>query len=387
MTAHERERLAAWLDGELGPGERAEVEAHLGACSECAALLAEMEGVDEVVRAMPLEAPPGYFDGLPGHIRSRIESDTGMAVTVAPAPVRGRVPAWTWAAAAALLLAVITPLTLHRLDRPQPSSPETAAPMRQDVRPRTGTLTEERDEAVPVEPEDERESRAKEEQGPGSLPEKGDDSPRPAFAAAPAPEPAGGDAPRSREALAAGAEGSPPPGGPVAVDAARSEAETPLLLDKAPEEAMGTPTHRSPQAKENRAGRDALASVTAAPAKESASAPRVQGRREGSAAAERKVVPEDSQAFARLAGVPPSGAAAWRERREAWRSFLDTYPESRHADEARVRLIEAGLEAWRAGADAADLTRAREDARGYLARDDARQKDRVRRALAEIEGG
>jgi len=63
-----------------------------------------------------------------------------------------------------------------------------------------------------------------------------------------------------------------------------------------------------------------------------------------------------------------------------------TRPRSRHVDEARVRVIEAGLEAWREGGEPEDLARAREDAEAYLARDDARLKQRVRGALEAAEG-
>ena len=56
MSAHERERLAAWIDGELPADEKAAVDAHLAECEECAALLADMEGVDEVARLV------GYAD-------------------------------------------------------------------------------------------------------------------------------------------------------------------------------------------------------------------------------------------------------------------------------------------------------------------------------------
>lgn len=383
MTTHERERLAAWLDGELSPGQRAEVEDHLAVCSDCAALLAEMEGVDQVVRTMPVEAPSDYFDDLPGRVRSRIESEAGTPATAKPTPVRGRVPAWTWAAAAALLLAVITPLTLERRERGAPSGPEMAAPMRQDARPRSSApMEEERDEAVPADTKVDQESRTRRETKPESPPEKGGEGPQPAFATAPPPQPMGAATSRSRETLAAGAEEEPPPAASAAAEAVRSKAETPLILEEAPEQAVG------PLAKEGRAGRDALAPVPAtAPLEEPGATPRLQDRQEGFAAAERKDLSEDARAFAGLAGVRPSGAAAWRDHREAWRSFLDTHPESRHADEARVRLIEAGLQAWRAGADPEDLARAREDARAYLSRDDARQRERVRRALAEVEGG
>ena len=46
VSGHERERLSAYLDGELAAAERAAVEAHLAACAECAALLADLAAVD-----------------------------------------------------------------------------------------------------------------------------------------------------------------------------------------------------------------------------------------------------------------------------------------------------------------------------------------------------
>jgi hypothetical protein len=363
VTAHERERLAAWLDGALDPDERVEVEAHLAACSECARLVAEMEGVDEAVRAMPVEAPSGYFDQLPGRVRSRIESEDAKRAAATPAPARGRVPAWTWAAAAALLLAVITPLTLERPERAAPPRLDEAAPARRDARPHSSApMEEDQDEAVPARAEGEQEARAGREKEPESPPQKGGERPRPAFAAAPAAEPVGAAASRGQEATAADAEEKPPPAASVAAEIARPEVETPVVLDDAPE-------------------------VAAAPLEESRAAARLERRQEAFAGTQKEALSEDSRDYARLAGVPPSGAAAWRERREAWRSFLDTHPGSRYADEARVRMIEAGLQAWKAGADPEDLARARVDARAYLARDDARQKDRVRQAFAEIEGG
>ena len=83
--------------------------------------------MDEAVASIAAEAPQGYFETLPARVRSRLE----------PKAATRRVPVWTWAAAAALLLAVVTPLTLLRRPevglqhasrgrsppRPRPSSP------------------------------------------------------------------------------------------------------------------------------------------------------------------------------------------------------------------------------------------------------------------------
>jgi len=56
-------------------------------------------------------------------------------------------------------------------------------------------------------------------------------------------------------------------------------------------------------------------------------------------------------------------------------------PAGPQADEARVRAIEAGREAWHRGSDPDDEARFLQDAADYLERDDAAQKERVKRLL------
>ena len=91
------------------------------------------------------------------------------------------------------------------------------------------------------------------------------------------------------------------------------------------------------------------------------------------------------QAYQALAAERPHDAEGWRRLREAWRAFAGTHASHPIADEARVRVVEAGIEAWRAAGHEADLTQARLDARAYLARADAEQPERVRRALEATE--
>jgi hypothetical protein len=73
-----------------------------------------------------------------------------------------------------------------------------------------------------------------------------------------------------------------------------------------------------------------------------------------------------------------------RELREAWRSFSRLHPEGAPADEARVRVVETGAQAYRLGSDPEDLSRLRDDARAYLERKDAPQAARVRAALEAL---
>ncbi|HSD30020.1 MAG TPA: zf-HC2 domain-containing protein, partial [Vicinamibacteria bacterium] len=128
MSGHERERLSAYLDDELHLDERTAVEAHLASCPECTAFLAQLVAANEAAAALPAEAPEGYFETLPARVRARLQPrKAAFAVR--------RVPVWTWAAAAALLLAVITPLTL-RQTRPTPEAASSSLPAAAPPAPR-----------------------------------------------------------------------------------------------------------------------------------------------------------------------------------------------------------------------------------------------------------
>ena len=195
MTLHERERLSAWLDGELPPAERAEVEAHLAACEECAALLANLEAVDDLARELPAEAPTGYFETFPERVRARVETATGGRPGA-----RWRPPVWTWAAAAVLLLAVVTPLTLDRLDRdpsplPRPDTVAQAPKETSGLAARASDMAEQ-DEAAGADRGRAREAVGKRETGLGRRLEERASEPVPAFATAPGSEPIGAVASR-----------------------------------------------------------------------------------------------------------------------------------------------------------------------------------------------
>ncbi len=53
-----RERLSAYLDGELSEDERREVAAHLEGCEECRRELAVLTRLDAVLGRLEAEAPP-----------------------------------------------------------------------------------------------------------------------------------------------------------------------------------------------------------------------------------------------------------------------------------------------------------------------------------------
>ncbi len=57
----QRERLSAYLDGEMSEGERVALEHHLPTCEQCQGALDDLREVRALLRAMPMPAPPRSF--------------------------------------------------------------------------------------------------------------------------------------------------------------------------------------------------------------------------------------------------------------------------------------------------------------------------------------
>lgn len=367
MSGHEHERLSAYLDGELAPAERVVVAAHLEACGECQARLAELRAADEAAAALPLEAPPGYFESFPARVRARLE----------PRPARRArtLPAWTWVAAAALLLAVVTPLTLLRRPHVAPSVPLGEAPA-------APVATREARQAASPAPGAGRDELAKLAQAPS----------RPAAAPEAPVEPA----PPKREATFAAPPGEPDTraldsaaGAPSPRATATRPAAAPETMAAEGEADVAVLAHSTRQreaAAESARNQAATFEESKAVRKDEA-APREEAR--GRVAAAPASAPPvaagllgaDAE-WQRLDGARPRTAAGFRALREQWRAFADRDPGGPRADAARVRSIEAALAAWRVSLDPRDEAQFRSDAAAYLERDDAAQKDRVR-SLAE----
>ena len=358
MSGHEGERLCAYLDGELPPVERAEVEAHLAACPACTALLADLAAVDAAAASLPAEAPEGYFDAFPSRVAARL----GVA-SKSPARAR-RLPAWTWAAAAALLLAVVAPLTLRQpapdLEPTTTTAPGAPGPVGEDLQRERDALAA--PEATPVAP------------------------PRPAFATPPAAaQPPASGRPAIAESRLPSAEASrnevaseasrvphPPPDASMQSALARSKlkdapAESEVRQEPALATTEGFAAPEGPPAPARRAP------VAAAPTASSV--------RQDETASGAVSLPEPESVFGRLEASRPRTAAQWRRLRDAWSAFAAAHPDDPRADEARVRAIEAGREAWVAGGAGDDAAAFHRDARAYLEREDARQKERVERLL------
>jgi hypothetical protein len=393
-----------------------------------------MELVDAAARGREPEAPPGYFEALPGRVRMRIES---RRPTV-------RWPAWSWAVGAALLLAVVTPLTLRQgppLETPlaAPAAPadasrgpearagsreqvseaspraraeevlRSAAPSRAAQPPArpSGAVDEmthglqakaEERQAEPVPPRTERPMpRVRDEpEGPpsGSAAQLGQTTAPPtggirtddavevarAASAPPPPPPAQRSAP--------GAAPSAPP-----APAASGPALSDLGFARAPgSEGRGAIVERKEKdSRRQDASREASAGAAAG------GADRDEGERTTAAndpeagpaaAAGAKTSSDDGRAFAEGVHRDARGAstlADLRRKRERWRALAEELGTGASADAARVQVVEAGVEAWRLGRQAADRDLARRDARAYLARPDAVQRPRVGALLRSLD--
>jgi hypothetical protein len=391
MSDHVLDRLSAFLDEELPAREQEAVEGHLRSCSACAARLELLRAVDAEARVLTVSVPDGYFDSLPARIRGRLEKSPRRRATPA-------LPVWTWAAAAALLLAVVTPLTLNRRAgvspaataayRPAPDAgvkPEPDAPSPASAAAGKDITLEDR--SVKEEsPSVDRQLEAKLRVDAGSRTQQ------PAPPAPPARAPQAGSAPpedrKVQETVVADAEApamAPPstrprpaaPGGPYAQQQAPVQSQSTAAFAEAPVEAPAAGAEGASVAASNETARDEGLLKRDAPARQKAAGGSAAGRVSSA------VGSSDEKVFRLLQeAATPGTLAALRERREAWRSFTRDFPASPRVDEARVRVVETGIEAWRAGGDAADLALTRADAATYLARRDAAQALRVR-ALVE----
>jgi anti-sigma factor RsiW len=60
--AERREALSAYVDDELAPAERAELETHLAGCPACREALAGARRLSSQLSALPAPVPPGDFE-------------------------------------------------------------------------------------------------------------------------------------------------------------------------------------------------------------------------------------------------------------------------------------------------------------------------------------
>jgi hypothetical protein len=365
--------------------------------------------VDALARDLPVPAPAEGFDAFPARVRARIAAHPRRRVVL---------PVWGWAVAATLLLAVVTPLTLVTLQRPREapatvpavSAPAVSAPAATTLAP-LESMKEARAEVVT------RDARTSEPQQKAKADEakvlaRRQDAPALKDTASSTTGTVGGvlGGTSGVEQAAPARPQVPAPGGKNAYAQATPAPETmaqAVTVTQAPE-------------KKRQAGagdRAGFSAPAAAPAAPEASPPAQEAERAADKLAKREkgvivreevtVAGEDATVGyaakptpapertlnGRLEGMgdlslakPPfASVAAARQARDAWRAYVGTQPLGPGADEARVRIIEAGLAAWELSREEPDRTVLRRDIAEYLARRDAAQAERVRALRRRLE--
>lgn len=104
-TQHVTELLSAYLDGQVGTGERARITAHLDTCDACRAQLESLRKTVMLLHdAEPVRAPEGFR----AQVRARVASDAGRPAKAWRPPALS----WSWrtvgAAAAVVLIGLFT---------------------------------------------------------------------------------------------------------------------------------------------------------------------------------------------------------------------------------------------------------------------------------------
>jgi hypothetical protein len=356
MTAplHPREMLSACRDGELDRQQQAAVAAHLRGCASCRRELEQLARVDALLAAEsrgPADVPDGYFEALPRRIAARLVRAPARPPVATPARRAPRaLPAWAYAAAAALLMAVAAPFLVRGL-RPV-ASPERLADQAQAPAQAPAAALSAAPQATPRPAHEpglaRRRARADQRETERLEP------PRSALADAPAP---------LREAPGFAAAPPPAPAQSQAADAVASmAAANDQLAASAEEKAEGRAT-------------------------DTAARPKAAMAQQAGGFSLRKAQPYKvaEARFAALAQRTAASADEMRALRADWRSFLTDNGASPHAGEAWVQVAELSVRLAAASGDDSDRTQARLDAaraRAFLARDPVRFKDLLERLPA-----
>ena len=116
LTEEERHGLA---DGSLAPERRAETEAHVAGCADCAGDVARLHSLMARLTQLP-DTPDAELDSLWPAIRARIERGKVVSLGGEPAARHSRWRARQAAIIAGVAAAVVLAFTLGRETRPQP---------------------------------------------------------------------------------------------------------------------------------------------------------------------------------------------------------------------------------------------------------------------------
>ncbi|MCU0240858.1 MAG: zf-HC2 domain-containing protein [Vicinamibacteria bacterium] len=351
MTAHVQDRLSAYWDNALESTERMAVEGHLSICEECRQALQEIAEVDGWLRDMPVEAPPFYFTRLPGHIRDRLNADA--------AKIPWRLPAWSWAAAAALIMAIAIPLIVIETERiSKPIAREAEAPMAPPA-PAVGPVStmETKDETAVTR------DRSTAPTTRGHADAESNTSPHAQMA-----EEAKGGEPASGFA---GAPTAAPPPSRVAPSEQKAQALPQPSLSVADEARADKPdVEREAQRPEDLRGLGYVDDVQ----QERGEPDKAKKERDGAVAAAQK-----------QAGAAPARVGLLRRQCALWRSALRQQASGAEADQTRLRLIAASFEIYALTSMPADLAAARREAQAYIERPDATERERIRALLRNYE--
>ena len=97
------ERLAAYMEGDLSPAERAEADRHLAECAACAKALVELRAIADEAAHLPLLTPSrDLWAGIEARIATPVTRFDAVRASVRRAPRRH----WQFALAAGALIAV-----------------------------------------------------------------------------------------------------------------------------------------------------------------------------------------------------------------------------------------------------------------------------------------
>jgi len=117
---HPLDRLSDLLDGDLTAADRAAVDAHLRDCRSCASALEDLRRVRELARSFErMQPPPAAWE--------RIARRTVRSEPTAPGTRWLHAPWVGFAAAACLVLAVLTAYMVRRTAAPAPAETRAAA--------------------------------------------------------------------------------------------------------------------------------------------------------------------------------------------------------------------------------------------------------------------
>jgi carboxypeptidase-like protein/putative zinc finger protein len=266
--------IHAWIDGELPPAKRAEAEAHIAECAECAAAVAEARGF-VAASSRILTA----LDSVPGGVLPA--ASTGSGAVRRAVPRRFVAPRAWMAIAAVLVLSTVTVIAIRPSSetaqlrvaaaaRDQKELPATAAPAQAEVRATKPSAA----------------ARAADTQAVGAVARVSPDS----LAAAPAAAAAAGNAASAKAPAATPSRAAAPADKPAPVDQterlkSRLDAERKSTLVRpepaqpgASADAAPRPRAAEPQASANRAS-----SQPAAPQPESVAEKDLAAKREAPA--------------------------------------------------------------------------------------------------------